>query len=176
MSEDAVALPVLVDVGVGVDESAIDFAVAAYLDDEGRWTVGPLPDDAATDIRDLVTALRSQPAPFGALGLVSVADDFWILLRCRGLLVQLVLSDGTAADEWPIAQEALDLLDDRGVLIDDDAGPVGDLDVLADLGVRPAELLAVCADVDAYPDEQLGTVAARLGFGAEFDRVVDGLL
>jgi hypothetical protein len=35
------------------------------------------------------------------------------------------------------------------------------------------ELVAVCSDLEAYPDEMLGQVAARIGFGPQFESVVD---
>lgn len=154
------------------DVTMTDFAVAAYRED-GAWQVNPLPLQAAEDLDDLVTALRRQPAEAGALGLVSVADDFFLALRVRGAQVQLLLSDATAADEWPLAQDALDALDLADEELADDAGPVGDFTLAADLGLSAMELSAICGDLDAYPDELLGRVAERLGFGELFDDAVD---
>ena len=36
------------------------------------------------------------------------------------------------------------------------------------------ELAALCDDLDLYPDEMLGSVASRLGFGEAFQAAVDG--
>lgn len=159
------------------EDTVTDFAVAAYREDD-QWQVAPLPLRAAGDLRSLVATLRQLPAEAGALGLVSVADDFFLAVRVRGPQVRLLLSDATAADEWPIAQEAIDALDlevpDESV--EADAGPIGDLDLTADLGLPSFELAEICADLDAYPDELLGRVATRLGFGEQFDRAVDGTL
>ena len=156
------------------DVTMTDFAVAAYLED-GLWQVAPLPLRAAEDLDSLVAALRQQPAELGALGLVSVADDFFLAVRVRGAQVQMLLSDATAADEWPLAQEVVDALDVPEEELDaDDAGPVGDLGLAADLGLSSFELSAICGDLEAYPDELLGRVAERLGFGDQFDQAVDG--
>ena len=35
------------------------------------------------------------------------------------------------------------------------------------------ELVAICSDLELYPDEMLGQVAARIGFGPQFESVVD---
>ena len=50
--------------------------------------------------------------------------------------------------------------------------PAGDLDIFADLGFGSMELAAVCSDLELYPDEMLAQVAARIGFGPAFDRVM----
>jgi hypothetical protein len=34
------------------------------------------------------------------------------------------------------------------------------------------ELSAVCSDLELYPDEMLGQVAARIGFGTQFELAV----
>jgi putative tRNA adenosine deaminase-associated protein len=152
------------------DGGTVDFAVAAFLADR-VWHVSPLPARAATDLAGLVAALRVLPADGPALGLVSVADDFFVVVRLRGPDVRMLLSDATAAGEWLLAREVLDALDigDPG----EEVRPVGDLGLVADLGLDKAELSRLCADLDLYPDEVLGTIAERLGFGAQFERAVD---
>ena len=51
--------------------------------------------------------------------------------------------------------------------------PAGDLDIFADIGVAAMEVSAVCGDLDLYPDEMLAQIAARIGFGPQFDRAVE---
>ncbi|MGN6330218.1 MAG: tRNA adenosine deaminase-associated protein [Motilibacteraceae bacterium] len=154
--------------------TATDFAVAAYRE-EGRWVVVPLPRREAEELDTLVAALRRLPGEAGVLGLVSVADDFFVLLRVRGADVRMLLSDPTAADEWALAEQVLDALDVDEDEIDEDA-PAGDTGVLEDVGLPALELSMLADDLDAYPDEVLGRVAARLGFGEEFDRAVEGTI
>ena len=82
------------------------------------------------------------------------------------------MSDVTAVGEWPIAREALDLVGEAEPEEDDfeHVAPAGDLDIFADLGMGAMELSAVCSDLELYPDEMLGQIAARIGFGPQFDR------
>ena len=53
-------------------------------------------------------ALHQQPSISGAIGLVSVADDFFILARVYGRdNVSVFLSDITASMDWKIARDVL---------------------------------------------------------------------
>lgn len=158
------------------EQTVTDFAVAAYQEEDGSWTVLPLPLQVAEDLSELTAAVRHLPAEMGAVALVSVADDFFLVLRVRGAQERLLVSDAALADEWPLGRQALDALDAEVPDEDADVTPAGDLGILADLGVDPLELSAICADLDAYPDEQLGRIAERLGFGEDFDRALDGSL
>lgn len=153
--------------------AAIDFAVAAYRED-GDWTVSTLPPRAATELDVLVQALAQLPSEVGTVGMVSVDEDFFLLARVSGSNVRLLISDVGAATESPLAMAVIDRLelplpDDD----DDQIQPAGDLSLLADLGVSAMDLGAMCDDFDLYPDELLGDIAGRLGFGREFDDLLD---
>jgi len=148
---------------------AIDFAFAVSRED-GAWQVSPLPPRAATELGVLLHALGQLPSDSGTIGMVSVEEDFFVLLRVSGATARLMLSDVGAATESPLARAVVDYLalphpDDD----DDQIQPAGDLGLVADLGLSAMELGALCDDVDLYPDEMLGDVARRLGFGQEFD-------
>ena len=86
-----------------------DFAVVCYLE-EGRWEIGLLPERASSSLEAFVAAVRQQPGDGGSLGFIDVADDFFIAVRVAGDDVRLLLSDVTAADEWPFAREVLERL------------------------------------------------------------------
>lgn len=155
------------------EDTLVDFAVVAFRE-EGRWEIGSLPHRAAEEMSALVAALRQQPSEGATLALCSYGDDFFLVLRPDGNDMRMLVSDATAAGEWPIAREVLDLMGeevpgDEG----DEVVPAGDLDIFADLGVDAMELQAVCTDLELYPDEMLGQIAARIGFGPQFDRAVD---
>ncbi len=156
-----------------MSENDVDFAVAAYRE-EGVWQVQALPRRVATDFDALVQALRPWPADSGVLGLVAVDEDFFVLVRVRGAQVDAVLSDVTAATEWPLASGVLDLLDLPDPEDDDDAQPAGDLGIVADLGMSAIDL-AFLIDDDLYPDEVLAEVAKRIGFGQEFDAMIEAV-
>lgn len=151
-------------------DSSVDFAVAAYRDD-GRWEVDPLPARSVEDLDDLVDALRRYPAETGAIALVSVAEDFFLLVRLAGR-PHLVLSDASAAEEFDLALQALERIDPMADPDDVDEGPVGELAVFTDLGLSAIDLTMICDDEDAYPDELLGEVATRLGFGDAYRRAL----
>ena len=158
------------------EDTLVDFALIAFRED-GQWQVSELPARAAEALDALVAAVRQQPSEGVTLALCSYGDDFFLALRPSGNHVRLLLSDVTAVGDWPIARQVVEALDDG----DEDAEPedletvqpAGDLDIFADLGIDSMELVAVCSDLEAYPDEMLGQVAARIGFGPQFESVVD---
>jgi putative tRNA adenosine deaminase-associated protein len=158
---------------VELDETAdgIDFALAAYRE-EGVWQVAPLVHDVLGDVEGLVHALRRFPGDGGAVGLVGVDEDFFLIVRVAGTNTRLLLSDVTAADEWELAASAVDALGLPEPEDDDDQVPAGDLDLLADLGMGAVDMGVLLDDLDLYPDEMLSDVARRLGFGELFDEAV----
>jgi len=157
--------------------STDDFAITAYRED-GAWVVAPLPPSAADGLESLMHALRQQPGEGGSLGLVSVGDDFFVAVRVFGNDEWLLLSDVTAAQDWPLAREVLDRLELPMPVGDelDQVQPAGDLSAFADLGMPPMEVAMLCEDPDLYPDEMLSSIAVRLGFGEEFEAAVDQIL
>ena len=155
-------------------KSAVDFAVVAYRD-EGLWQVQPLPSGSADDIDTLVTALRPWPSDTGAIGLVSVDDDFFVIARVMGVRTQLLLSDVTAATEWELASGVIDLLDLPEPDDDEDPQPAGDLGLLADLGVSAMDMGVLCDDEDLYPEDVLADVARQIGFESQFQAAVDAV-
>ncbi len=163
---------------VAVDDAAVDFAVAAWRE-EGLWQVVLLPPGTGETLESLVNALRAQPGEGGVLGLVSVAEEFFLLVRVRGEDVALLLSDVYAAEDWPLGLDALERLgipspeDDESE--SDAAEPGGDLRVVEDFGVGPVEIELLLDDEEMWPDEQLATIATRLGFGELFDLALEQL-
>jgi putative tRNA adenosine deaminase-associated protein len=155
-------------------DSEDSIAVLVYRE-EGVWQSGLLPATVADDLGSLVSVLRQQPGEAGAIGLVNVADEFFVALRVRGEGVQALLSDVTAAVAWDLARQVVDHLGIQAPGEDDleDVWPAGDLSIFSDLGLSEMELGAVLADLDAYADEMLLTVADRLGFADVYDRALD---
>jgi putative tRNA adenosine deaminase-associated protein len=149
---------------------AVDFALAAYRE-EGVWQVQEIAHGLLDDVAHLAHALRRFPGDGGALGLVAVDEDFFVIARVAGAHVRLLLSDITAADEWEIARSAVETLGLPYPEDDDEPLPAGDLDLLGDLGIHAMDM-GVLLDEDLYPDEMLSEVARRLGFGTLFDEAV----
>jgi putative tRNA adenosine deaminase-associated protein len=154
-----------------VAEDDVDFAVAAYRE-EGEWQVVELNPRLGEDIDDLSQALTRFPSDVGVLGLVSMNDDFFVILRRSGEQVRVMLSDLTAVTDWPLAGGVADLLDLPDPDDDDDPQPAGDLEILSDLGMTALDLGVLCDDEELYPEDVLRDVADRLGFGDEFEAVI----
>ncbi|MBA3311592.1 MAG: tRNA adenosine deaminase-associated protein [Nocardioidaceae bacterium] len=155
---------------------AIDFAVAAYRED-GEWQVSSLPPRAATELEVLIRVLGQLSSEGGTLGMVSVDEDFFLIARVSGGRVRLLLSDVGAATESPLARAVVEWLELPPPDDDDDqVQPAGDLSIVADLGLAAMELGAMCDDLDLFPDEMLGDIAARLGFGRQFDDMLESVL
>jgi putative tRNA adenosine deaminase-associated protein len=150
---------------------AVDFALAAYRE-EGVWNVSELAHDVIEDVDKLSHALRRFPGDGGAVGLVAVDEDFFVIVRVAGPTTRVLLSDITAADEWELASSAVEFLGLPTPEDEDDQVPAGDLDLLGDLGMHAMDMGVLLDDVDLYPDEMLSDVARRLGFGEHFDDAV----
>lgn len=150
---------------------AVDFALAAFRE-QGVWTVEELAPDVLGDIDTLSHALRRLPGDGGAVGLIAVDEDFFVIVRVTGTTTRVLLSDITAADEWELASSALEFLGLPPPEEDDDQVPAGDLDLLGDLGMPAMQMGVLLDDLDSYPDEMLSDVARRLGFGELFDDAV----
>jgi putative tRNA adenosine deaminase-associated protein len=149
----------------------VDFVLVAYRE-EGVWQLEELADESVADFETLAQELRRWPGDGGSLGLVSVDEDFFLLVRVLGPETRVLLSDVTAASDWPIAREALEHLELPLPEDDDDQVPAGDLGIVGDLGMGAMDMGALLDDFDLYPDEMLGDVAQRLGFGSLYDEAV----
>ena len=149
----------------------IDFALAAYRE-EGAWTVQELAHDVLEDVEKLAHALRRFPGDGGAVGMVAMEEDFFVIVRVAGPTTRVLLSDITAADEWELAGSAVEFLGLPMPEDEDDQVPAGDLDLLGDLGMHAMDMGVLLDDYDLYPDEMLSDVARRLGFGSQFDEAV----
>ena len=148
----------------------IDCVVALYRED-GLPVAQALSLDLANDLDELIDQLRRLPGDSGALGAVSIAGEFFVLVRVRGRNVQTLLSDSLSSNDWPIARDVVEYLGlDVPDEDEDDSELVGDLDMLADLGVSEFDLENLLEDLDESSDDQLVTLAARLKFGPQFQR------
>lgn len=155
----------MVDSDSEADE--IDLAVAAYRE-EGVWQLQELPEAALDTVDTVARELRRYPGDNGAMALISVDEDFFLLVRSRGAEFSVLLSDASAATDWLLARSAVDHL---GVPVEDDdeSAPAGDLAIVADMGIPAMDMGVLLDDDELYPDEQLSDIAAKLGFGPRFD-------
>jgi putative tRNA adenosine deaminase-associated protein len=135
-------------------------------------------DDALLDDLDGVLTAVRRVASSGAaaFALLAVDEEFFAVVRPVPGGASLLVSDATAALDYDLAADVLDLLgvptpdeDD----VDDEPWPEGDLALLADFGLSEQEMQLIVDDEDLYPDEQLQMIAERCGFGQQFSALVD---
>lgn len=149
----------------------IDLVVALYRED-GQPVAAPLALDLANDLDELITQLRRLPGDGGAIGAVSVAGEFFVLVRVRGRSVQVLLSDAVAANDWPIARDVADYLGEDIPDPDDDSEPMGDLGVLADQGISEFDMETIADDIDEDSDELVRRVVKRMKLVAPYERAL----
>jgi len=148
----------------------LDIGVAAWHED-GRWTLGILPDP--NDIGLIISRLKSQQTNGGAIALISIDEEFFILIRVLGSHISFFLSDATASLDYEVAEELLEIADIPLPEEDEEPGPIGQVEILADLGLSGMEISALCNDEELFPDEQLEAIANRLGFGDQFAELLE---
>ena len=157
-------------------EDEIDFVLAAYRED-GQPYVQALAKDLANDFDELIIQLRRLPGDAGALGFVSLVEEVFVIVRVRGQHVQVLLSDADAAADWPIARDVADYLGEEIPDEDDedDGEPMGDLAMLADLGLSEFDLTAIIDDLDLSSDQMLIEVADKLKLNPQFRKVAESV-
>ncbi len=153
-------------------EDDVDFVVAVYRED-GRPLAVPMDFDLANDFDEFVRQLGRIPGDSGAVGFVSVAGDFFVACRVRGRVVEVLLSDSGAANDWPLARDIMDYLGEDVPDEDDDSVPVGDLDMFAANGLRAFELEQITTDYDEDSDALVLQIARKLKVAPEFERAVE---
>jgi putative tRNA adenosine deaminase-associated protein len=149
---------------------SVDFGCIAWHED-GRWDASAL--NSTRDIGLIIDALKSQQTNGGAIALIAIEDEFVIIGRVLGDQMQMMISDITYALDYEVAAELVEILDLEFPEEEDESQPGGDIDLLSDLGVGQMELLTILDDTELYPDEQLEAIANRLGFGEQFNQVIE---
>jgi len=152
-------------------EDDIDVAVALYRED-GQPTAVTLDPGLVNDLDAMIEFLRRLPGDAGAIGMVSLVSEVFVIVRVRGKTVQVFLSDALAAEEWPIAHDIADYLGEDIPEDDDDAGPLGDGAILADAGLHEIDLDAIASDYDEDTTVLLERIATKIQFGPKFREVL----
>lgn len=151
--------------------AAQGFAVAAFRDGE-QWRVEGLPPAALEDLGVLLATLRSQPPEGGPFVVAFVEDEFFVIARLAGRRISLLLSDLTAAVEFPLAEQVITRLGEDPPADDelDEVWPVGDLDLFDDLDLGEDDMEDILDDLDALPEEMLDSIVERLDITEAFGR------
>ena len=154
-------------------DDEIDFVLAAYRED-GQPYVQSLGKDLANDLDELIVQLRRLPGDAGALGFVSLVEEVFVITRVRGQHVQVLLSDAAAASDWPIARDVSDYLGEEPLEEDEEEGePIGDLGIVADLGLSDFDMGAIIDNLDLSSVDMLIEIADKIKLNPEFRKAAE---
>ncbi|HJQ85926.1 MAG TPA: tRNA adenosine deaminase-associated protein [Propionibacteriaceae bacterium] len=154
-------------------EDEIDFVLAAYRED-GQPYVQSLGKDLANDLDELIVQLRRLPGDAGALGFVSLVEEVFVITRVRGQHVQVLLSDAAAASDWPIARDVVDYLGEEPLEEDEEEGePIGDLGIVADLGLSDFDMGAIIDNLDLSSVDMLIEIADKIKLNPQFRKAAE---
>jgi putative tRNA adenosine deaminase-associated protein len=172
------------------------FAAAAARGKNG-WTTSELDLTGVADLEEVADRLRdAEPDADLSLLFVESDDQYLVVLRLdesedlrvfgsdsafadESRLGALLLADIEAPalelDDLPDAPDAAATDDEAETppAADPDADPVGDADLLADLGVPAHRLLSLCGSDGMMPSDVTAELAQRLGFGDELEELRD---
>lgn len=158
-------------------ENPDGFGVAVVRED-GKWRCAPMRRAVLTSLTVAETELREIRSAGAVFGLIDVDDEFFVIVRPAPAGTRLFLSDATAALDYDIAAEALEMLDadiEYEELEGADPFEEGDLGLLSDVGLSEGVLGVILNESDLYADEQLGRIAREMGFADELSAVLDRL-
>jgi putative tRNA adenosine deaminase-associated protein len=173
------------------------FAAAVARVPEG-WTATELDLSGAADAEDVAERLRDvEPDAQVSLLFVESDDSYLVIMRLdEGEDLRVFGSDSAFAEESRLgalllgdveapAVEIEDLTeaveaappeldDDAPASAEPDIDPVGDADLLADLGVPANRLLALCAHEGMLPADVTAEVCQAIGCGDEVEELREG--
>ena len=168
------------DSGGDSSDDAVTGVALGITQEGGDWHVTRLDDSALTSLDDAARQVRSLRAEGASFGLVDVDHEYFVILRPGPSGLRLMLSDVTAALDYDLAADVLDELNVEAPdltdeeLEDTDPWGEGDMAILEDLGLPEGVLEIIVSETDLYADEQLQSLAERMGFGDEFERQQPG--
>ena len=157
-----------------MDEDLDGIGLWVVRDDSG-WQLGRLKDSALSSLADAARQVREMRSGGAAFALLDVDDEFFVILRPGPTGLRLLLSDATAALDYDLAADVLEELNiDAPELDDDELAETepwgeGDWSILEDLGLPAGVLEIIVGETDLFADEQLESVAERMGFAEQFE-------
>ena len=169
---------------------------AAVARGKNGWTASELDLSGLADIDEVVDRLRdAEPDADLSLLFVEADDQYLVILRLdEGEDLRVFGSDSAYAEESRLGALLLGEIEAPALEIDDlaappvaddeeeevdepaadpDADPVGDAELLADLGVSAHRLLQLCGQEGMLPSDVTTEICERLGCGDEMDELRD---
>jgi putative tRNA adenosine deaminase-associated protein len=167
---------------------------AAVARGKNGWTASELDLSGLADIDEVVDRLQDvEPDAELSLLFVEADDQYLVILRLdEGEDLRVFGSDSAFADEsrtgalllgdveTPVVEidelatpPAADSDEDGGdhPAVDPDADPVGDAEILADLGISSHRLLTLCGLEGMLPSDITAEICQRLGCGDEVEEL-----
>ena len=164
---------------------------AAVARGKNGWTTSEMELTGLADLDEVVDRLRdAEPDADLSLLFVEADDQYLVILRLdEGEDLRVFGSDSAYADESrlgalllaDIETPALELDDlaappadddeDDRPAADPDADPVGDVELLADLGVSSHRLLTLCGLEGMLPADVTAEICQKLGCGDELEEL-----
>ena len=165
---------------------------AAVARGKNGWTASELELTGLADIEEVVDRLQDvEPDAELSLLFVEADDQYLVILRLdEGEDLRVFGSDSAYGDEsrtgalllGDIETPALEIDDlaappaadddeDDRPAADPDADPVGDAEILADLGISSHRLLTLCALEGMMPADVTAEICQRLGCGDEMEEL-----
>jgi putative tRNA adenosine deaminase-associated protein len=145
----------------------VPYFTAALVSDGATWKAADVDVDSADDLGELADRLRGAAVGDSPALLLLEREDAWFaVVRVDGDEdPRVFVTDGPGGRASPYA-DVLGLDPE-----DEDEGPVGDVDVLADLGTGPVRLQELAGE-DGPPT---GDAVAEVADAAGFAEVLDAL-
>jgi putative tRNA adenosine deaminase-associated protein len=166
---------------------------AAVARGKNGWTASELDLSGLADIDEVVDRLRdAEPDAELSLLFAETDDLYLVILRLdEGEDLRVFGSDSAFAEESRIGALLLGEIEAPALEIDElaappapddedepadtavdpDADPVGDAELLADLGISAHRLLALCGQEGMLPADVTAEICQRLGCGDELDEL-----
>jgi hypothetical protein len=130
-------------------DDEIDFVLAAYRED-GQPYVQSLGKDLANDLEELIVQLRRLPGDAGALGFVSLVEEVFVI------------------------RDVVDYLGEEPLEEDEEEGePIGDLGIVADLGLSDFDMGAIIDNLDLSSVDMLIEIADKIKLNPPFRKAAE---
>lgn len=151
----------------------LDYSAILWRE-EGIWNAIKVPAHQAIVLDDLLDLCRQYPGEGGVYAVIGVSGEFFILLRSDARKTEAFISDGIALLDWDIAEDAADLIDLEWAEEDlEEYEAVGDLSILANFGLKAADLSMICENPDLEPDQQISEVFKRIGAELAWKKIIN---
>jgi putative tRNA adenosine deaminase-associated protein len=151
----------------------VSYFAAALARTPAGWTAEELDLDGLTDVDAVADRVRDVDGEAEtALLFVEEDDEYVAILRVDADDLRVFVSDSQAAESYPVAgifagaveeEPAPSDLDDEEDEDPPDSEPVGDADLLADLGTPRRDLIALVTHERTLPSDVISEVCARAG-------------